>query len=188
MSTSKLASVIVSVVTAVLLMHGSVSAQDQSDQAFRELSRVLELGVASDELDLVITPSVVDQLTARQRNQLYEGHHRPASYTAPTPWYVPTLGVLGGLTMGVGALGVAAGPHAKDDPTPILLTGGALLTTSLFMYLSHVGRAKRERIAYNKALARLLGLAESTSLYIAPIILPSSTGTCMPGIGLSLGL
>ena len=82
---------------------------------------------------------------------------------------------------------VVAGPPAGTDVTPFLVTGGALVATSLALYGAHVSATKRERLEYNKSLARLLGLSGSTSLFIAPTLLPTSTRTIVPGIGISVG-
>jgi hypothetical protein len=147
------------------------------------LSRVLELGIDSDELPLLITPSIVNSLSQRERMQIYEIHHRPASYAAPTPWYVPVPAVIGGVLM----LSVLGAPQSID-PAPLLISGGALVATSLVLYGAHVSATKRERLEYNKSLARLLGLSGSTSLLIAPTVLPTSTGGLVPGIGVSVGL
>ena len=175
---------IVLVIVCILLTQGIVQAQDSADRTFLQLNKALEKDLDSDELEMIITPSVVTILSSRQRNQLYEAHHRPESYTAPTPWYVPVPAVLGGLVM----VAVVAGPPAGTDVTPLLVTGGALVATSLALYGAHVSATKRERLEYNKSLARLLGLSGSTSLFIAPTVLPTSTGGLFPGIGVAVGL
>ena len=174
---------IVLVIVCILLTQGIVQAQDSADRTFLQLNKALEKGLDSDELEMIITPSVVTILSSRQRNQLYEAHHRPESYTAPTPWYVPVPAVLGGLVM----VAVVAGPPAGTDVTPFLVTGGAPVATSLVLYNAHIVDVKRERLAYNQTLARLLGITGATSLHIAPTVLPTSTGTIVPGIGISVG-
>jgi len=175
---------IVLVIVCILLTQGIVQAQDSADRTFLQLNRALEEGLDSDELEMIITPSIVTMLSSRQRNQLYEVHHRTDSYTAPTPWYVPLPASLGGLVM----VAPVFGPSRGTDITPFLVTGGALVATSIALYGAHVSATKRERLEYNKLLARLLGLSGSTSLFIAPTVLPTSTGGLVPGIGVAVGL
>lgn len=175
---------IVLVIVSILLTQGVVQAQDNADKTFLQLNKALEEGLDSDELELIITPSVVTILSSRQRNQLYEVHHRTESYTAPTPWYVPVPAAFGGLMI----VAPVFGPSRDTDPAPFLIAGGALVATSLALYVAHVSATKRERLEYNKSLARLLGLSGSTSLLIAPTVLPTSTGGLAPGIGVSVGL
>ena len=174
---------IVLVIVSILLTQGVVHAQDNADKTFLQLNKALEEGLDSDELELIITPSVVTILSSRQRNQLYEVHHRTESYTAPTPWYVPVPAVLGGLII----VAPVFGPSRGTDPAPFLIAGGALVATSLALYNAHIVDVKRERLAYNQTLARLLGITGATSLHIAPTVLPTSTGTIVPGIGISVG-
>lgn len=70
---------IVLVIVCILLTQGIVQAQDSADRTFLQLNKALEKGLDSDELEMIITPSVVTILSSRQRNQLYEAHHRPES-------------------------------------------------------------------------------------------------------------
>ncbi len=175
---------IVLVIVSILLTQGIVHAQDNADKTFLQLNKALENGLDSDELEMIITPSVVTMLSPRQRNQLYEVHHRTESYTTPTPWYVPVPASLGLLVIAAPVFG----PSRGTDTTPFLVAGGALVATSLVLYVAHVSATKRELLEYNKSLARLLGLSGSTSLLIAPTVLPTSTGGLVPGIGVSVGL